>query len=654
MENRIKTKKLFNRKALSSILSLLIVFVGFSIPKTVDAQTYDNYIDNIHVHPFFALSYKYEKTIDLEKLGKEGTIPEASFQYNLNRIDDADFDKFGIGKVYHPQPFMSQMPMNKYKIIRGEMEPGTKSKTISTVTFSPNDLWDGKDEFGNNSKFHILSKKMDNAEGGRGITDFIIKYCWGRIETKTYQDKDNENVINTLVLTQKMTPEQLNLYDKGYIKSGWPRGVSPYCFYEVPKDQPIDVNHGLSLLNYNCSEIKIYRVLDFNRDPATTFYAVGVNPGTVGYLTHASKNEKGDYTSISKALLTYQDACLMKNYLDEFSHDSKNVDKYYDESDVGKNGQQPFLIFRYYITETADNDDYKADNDYLILDYYPNPGTEGESYRIFNNLDQADEYYSGYPDYADLHSGGGFSDFPTISNLKALPRAAFINKKDKGSNDNITDPSVNEKDDDETTGSEDNSSENPYSMDLPVHINWIGKEPSKDVNVILNMDGKPTTSELSLKKQDNWKGAFKNLPTMDEDREDKEITYTVSIKGAKDNKINIDGVRYSICIAGTSAKNGGGYTVTLKELNKSSYKKPKLKNKNVIQEELNIESSATKDINGNDGNGSSNHINDDKSGPLKGKGGSPMTGDANDILLYFAVAVVAILLYRLVKNKGKL
>lgn len=78
-----------------------------------------------------------------------------------------------------------------------------------------------------------------------------------------------------------------------------------------------------------------------------------------------------------------------------------------------------------------------------------------------------------------------------------------------------------------------------------------------EITVELYKNNEKTDKTLTLNKENNWQGTFKDLDVKDEN--DKEITYSIKEAGETDGKITFDGKEFKVSYSGSEAD---GFTIT--------------------------------------------------------------------------------------------
>lgn len=143
---------------------------------------------------------------------------------------------------------------------------------------------------------------------------------------------------------------------------------------------------------------------------------------------------------------------------------------------------------------------------------------------------------------------------------------------------------------------------------MNVSKTWKGIEADKapEVTLTLYKNGEKTDKTLSLNKNNNWQGAFKELFKLDDGSNEVNV-YTVKEQGEEGGKITLDGVNYNV------SYNGGH--VTNEKVSENNVNPP---TKPTEKKVVNVK--------------------------------TPDTGDSSTLLLHFVTLVVAIILLVLIKK----
>lgn len=500
------------RPIITICLSLVLLFGLFPIQANVYADQQDNTgmtRDNIDINANFALSYKYEKKLNLEGMDNRDKIPDVAFDYFVEQVPNKEFNKAGIHKEYK-----NSQNKRVIKIFPGLPIKNNKYK-LSSVRFSQDDLWDGKDEFGNDAKFNDLSKMIDSYDSSASILDFMIVNCWGEMRSSDH--------IQTAVV-RKSTPFEMYSYER--YSDRWGTGMSPWrCFHEGTDGSYEDGCQ--SLLEYDASDFSYVDTFALRANPALTYFVYGVHEPTISYLTHATKDNNGKYTSVSKALFKNDEIEKFLNNYDRFSDTN-----YYSSDDFDNIDENGINVIRYYIKEKSYSDSFEADKKPLILDIYhsqqenvkdgnvfllgTNSTATNYSYRIFNSPEEADNYYKN-------NFTNNFYDDQPVAYSYATPSASFESKF--------------------------NGKQLPQTKNIRVSALWCGNGDYTRGPIKANLlkDGKLYKS-VELDEKNEWRWKFTDLPLYNENGTI--VKYTLEEENVKDGKLKVSGNEFNVTING--------------------------------------------------------------------------------------------------------
>lgn len=403
-----------NKRGKSHIKAILMSFILLATMGINCQETFAqlNMSDNIQFGTYLPVSFKYEKTIDMTNAEDRTQIPNARFEFTMFRIPDEDKEKYSIGQKY--QSFIisrdddgkeTDRSVDEVQIVQGGFLNNKTKCHFSTVEFNKKNL-----------NFQGLADKMDEGADAEEILNDIISNYWGRMRSSDH--------IQT-VWVRKATPEEEE-YNRKHPSKGWPVDMIPIRGFNENTDDESNVMYLRELMNRND---KYSLFFDLRANPAVTYMPYDVNPPS-GYLNRAELDENGLYNSVTKALFSSSELeKIEQDLMDYIERDNYGYINDTDEGTDGVNYHSRTKIYRYLVKETDAPQEFKKNNQTLILDFVTS--LNGNYIVMFQDIDQANEYYQ------NKFVGEVPDNFSSRSSLPAsgapeLPKAVFLNKyKDK-------------------------------------------------------------------------------------------------------------------------------------------------------------------------------------------------------------------------------
>ncbi|MDO5044986.1 MAG: LPXTG cell wall anchor domain-containing protein [Coriobacteriia bacterium] len=383
-------KKASFKKILGFVTAALIFFGLSANFNTAYADFQPGGGNNTVVHNGLIANFKYEKTIDMTNMKDRSKIPNADFNFVISTIDEDKEEAYHIGKHYE-----NEDTGYSRTILPGKFEEGAEStsKLFSSVSFKETDGFDPE-----------FTRLMDARDNGKLLITHILKYDWGEMRSS--------DRIQTAISRQPVGDE-LAYWDDPTVAT-WPEDTIVWrCFsqpdndwYEKFLEDPI--NNRVGSFEDACQLVNEY---DFETFDYVTKFNLNLNPYTIYYaysykkplLTHQSKDNAGNYTSVSKGLLTAE---KYEEWLWNFI-----------EWNIPEGVDSP--VYRYLLTEEPTADSVFAENkEVKFVDYFPG----NEIFLIFNSLDEADAFYTHI-----VNNDIVFGRF-SVLNEDFIPNASFTNR----------------------------------------------------------------------------------------------------------------------------------------------------------------------------------------------------------------------------------
>ena len=470
-------------RSLFALLTAAFTTVMVGVATMLPAQATPLYGSNIAANEAMVAKFRYEKTVDLSN--DPGKVVKADFNFDSAVVPENEKSAWGIDNEY--DNFMNQGTARK-------IAAGTTSFPLSTVHFT-----------GEEKEDLDLRDMMDRANSlnsgvGSGLAEeilnHIIKYDYGKMTS--------ENHIQTVIARAPHPGED------GGRANGWPADTIVWrCFDEDTNGSYDDGCQNMGEYPfYNFNYVELFKLHD---NPSTKYYAHDYGRDL---FTHSEKNENGQYTSISKPLMSVPE---YEKVMEKAEEDYKNLSA--SDDTIG--------VVRYLVTEedsTADGQ-FEKNNETKILDYLP-----GEKMLLlFNTPEEADAYYR--------ETAGNEGN-------AVKPAVAFTNKAAK--------PEVPEE-----------------KLSISVEKKWVGTSQN-EVNIELVRNGEVQFQTLTLNNENGWKGTFEGLDARDENGNS--YVYTVQEANAKDHQVLLNNVKYDVTIDG-NAENG--FVVTNTEHREPTPEDPK-------------------------------------------------------------------------------
>lgn len=492
-------------------LRLIMMILLFTL-STVNVNANIIESDNIHTSELVAQQAWYTKLIKLDKFGKKNIRGTLNFQL----VPDNN-----AKKTY----YRHNDPNNNDDMDKIELVPGVINHGYS-VPFSSNDYVDSKftklaRQAGttNGETEELLNHAMLHEWGRMDSSDNVFQFSVGKLYKQQFENYiTDKNEANEAYNNQKETLKQLA--EENGLKVQWKGDPDTenvigwknnFGSAGVNKENRLydflgSYESGSQLLveyqDFCKGNFNIIKTFKLHNTPAVTFK---FNMTTRPIAISKNYDAKGNISSIEKPLIPCLDSWKFIE-----NHNKVAEGKYGDLQDINKK------IFRYRLKEKpATGINLNLPEKDIIVDVMGSEYFPGNIY-MFEDEKSADEFYQ-----------------KIFDNDEYEIDAYLIQGRDIGAK-------VYEKDMIQLVNDKEESEK---LVSIPVRKVWKDannkyKNRTSSVKISLFANGANTGKEITLNKDNNWKGKFINIPTK---KDGKVIKYTVGEKKIPHYKIKIKG-----------------------------------------------------------------------------------------------------------------